>query len=484
MTAMHTTPKRAWARAIAQTAQEFAPTPLAVVAGSIPPGLRGSLYRNGVARLERGGIHVGHWFDGDGAVLGVHFTDAGAIGVYRYVNTAGYLAESEAGELCYGGYGMTAPGPIWNHWSRPLKNAANTSVLALPDRLLALWEGGQPHALDLQTLTTIGLDDLSGLEHQLPYSAHPKQDPHTGTIFNFGVSIGINGTLNLYKSHSTSVNGDRPGTIQQKAAIPLAGFPLIHDFALAGPYLVFCIPPVRLNVLPVLIGLQAFSDAATWKPELGTQILVIDRETLTVVSRSETDPWFQWHFGNGFVDTDGQIVLDVARYPNFQTNRFLKEVATGQTQTLAKSTLWRIRLDPQTAEVKAAEELLDRSCEFLVVPPAQVGQNARFTYLSIHRPDADLRYEVLGSIARFDHQTHTLLEANLGENSYPSEPLYAADRFDPKRGWVLTVVFDGDRDQSEVWIFDSDRLHGEPVCRLALPGIIPLSFHGTWQPLP
>jgi len=40
----------------------------------IPEGLRGSLYRNGPARLERGGVRVGHWFDGDGAILAVHFT--------------------------------------------------------------------------------------------------------------------------------------------------------------------------------------------------------------------------------------------------------------------------------------------------------------------------------------------------------------------------------------------------------------------------
>jgi len=35
--------------------------------------------------------------------------------------------------------GMTAPGPIWNQWLKPINNVANTSVLALPDKLLALW---------------------------------------------------------------------------------------------------------------------------------------------------------------------------------------------------------------------------------------------------------------------------------------------------------------------------------------------------------
>ncbi len=46
---------------------------------------------------------------------------------------------------------------------------------------------------------------------------------------------------------------------------------------------------------------------------------------------------------------------------------------------------------------------------------------------------------------------------------------------------MITVVFDGDRECSEVWVFDSDRLEQEPVCRLALPSIVPMGFHGTWR---
>lgn len=79
--------KPLWARAIAQPGQEFGPAPLRILAGTLPPGLRGSLYRNGPARLERGGKRVAHWFDGDGAILGVHFREQGAIATYRYVKT-------------------------------------------------------------------------------------------------------------------------------------------------------------------------------------------------------------------------------------------------------------------------------------------------------------------------------------------------------------------------------------------------------------
>ncbi len=286
---------KAWAKALAHPATEFGPAPLHVISGAIPAGLRGSLYRNGPARLERGGQRVGHWFDGDGAILGVHFTDAGATGVYRYVRTAGYQTEEKAGKLIFGGYGMTPPGSIWKRFGKATKNAANTSVLALPDKLLALWEGGQPHVLDLQRLDTSGLDNLEGLAADQSYSAHPKQDPKTGEIFNFGVSYEKKGVLHLYRS-------DRTGQIQQQARVELDGLPMIHDFVLAGQYLVFFISPVRLNRLLFLAKLKSYSDSLSWQPEQGTQILVIDRYTLGVVSRGEAEPWYQWHFGNGYVD--------------------------------------------------------------------------------------------------------------------------------------------------------------------------------------
>ncbi|BCL37805.1 carotenoid oxygenase family protein [Nostoc sp. MS1] len=459
--------QKAWAGGVIEPANEFGLTQLPVISGQIPQGLRGTLYRNGPARLERGGIRAGHWFDGDGAILAVNFTDAGASAVYRYVQTTGYQEESTAGKYLYGNYGMTAPGPVWNQWRKPVKNAANTSVLALPDKLLALWEGGKPYALDLQTLETCGEDDLSGLTDGLPYSAHCKQDPQTKEIFNFGVSTGLNSKLNVYKSDST-------GKIVRKAAFPIDGLPLLHDFVLAGQYLIFFISPVRLNMFPVLLGTGNYSDSMKWQPELGTQILVVDRDTLSLVSRGETEPWYQWHFANGYVNSSGAAIVDIARYEDFQTNQYLKEVATGKTQTPAKSSLSRVIFNPQTAKVTAIEQILDRHCEFPNVPAQYVGQASRYTYMSSFRQGTNISQEILNTIARFDHKTDTFTEAYPGENRYPSEPI-------PVDNWVLTVVYDGNSHSSEVWVYDSDRLDEEPVCKLQLPSVIPHSFHGTWH---
>jgi carotenoid cleavage dioxygenase-like enzyme len=478
MTAVSTAPttQKAWAGAIAQPAREFPLTPLSVLTGKIPADLCGSLYRNGPGRLERQGQRVDHWFDGDGAVLAVHFNQGHAQATYRYVQSAGYVDEEAADEFLYSGYGSLAPGPVWKRWNAQLKNAANTSVLALPDKLLALWEGGWPHHLNPQTLVTHGVTALDDLAPDDPYSAHPKRHPRTGDIFNFGVVAGASATLNLYRS-------DRDGSIQKKERLPLNGLPLIHDFVLADRYLVFCVPPVRLNPLPAVLGFQSFSEALMWQPKQGTQLVVVDADSFEVISSEAVDPWYQWHFGKGFVNNDGDVVLEVVRYDDFATNQQLKEIASGTFHTPSPAQLWRIAVEPQTARVRSQTCLVSHHCEFPYIPDDQPTVTAP-TYLSLELPDTDNTGELFRAIARYEPDIDQLTVAAAGSACYPSEPIYVAKRTgDRPTGWILTVVYDGDHHRSELWIYDSDHLEDAPVCRLELPGVIPHSFHGTWQSL-
>jgi all-trans-8'-apo-beta-carotenal 15,15'-oxygenase len=462
-----------WSKSLAP-ATEFPLTQLVVKSGAIPSGLQGTLYRNGPARLERGGKKVGHWFDGDGAILAVRLADGAASGVYRYVKTPESQAEAAADRFLYSSYGMTYPGPIWESWFKSTKNPANTSVIALQDRLLALWEGGDPYALDLTTLATIGKDKLGFGSKQFIYSAHPKVDPQTGDIYNFGISGGIfSSSLNVYQS-------DRTGKIVRNNIISLARLSLVHSFILTDRYLVFFIPPINVNIWSMAFNIKSYSDALDWQPDLGTEIVIVDRNNLEVISRSKTSPWFHWHVSNGYVDDRGKIICELVRNFDLDTNQYLKEMPSGETHTLEIGTLWQLTIDPQSGELIDEIELVDRRCEFPTIDRSQVGQEWRYTYISTHDSKIVSSTEFYETIGRYDRHTQTLVTAKLAENLYPTEPIHATDKFDPNRGWVLTVIFDGNLDRSEVWIFDRDRLDDEPVCILSLPSIVPISFHGTW----
>jgi all-trans-8'-apo-beta-carotenal 15,15'-oxygenase len=466
--------QRAWVGAVLDNGVEFAPTKLSVLSGRLPTGLRGSLYRNGPAHFERSGQRVGHWFDGDGAILAVHFTNEGATGVYRYVQTQAYQEELQAEKLLYGGFGTLPNGKLTDKIGRHVKHVANTSVLVLSDRLLALWEMDCPYQLDPRSLETIGMDTL-GLSGKFPYSAHPKQDPYTKEIFNFGVSYWVtHATLNLYRS-------DASGQIKQRRKYLLPHLSYIHDIALAGRYLIVVIPPIQVHTLPHLALLQKpVSECMTWQADKAAQIWIFDRTTLQRISRIETEPWFHWHFSNGYEAEDGSIVLSIVRYENFQTKRTLGELVNGQIQTPSQSALWELRVDPYQNRILNFSILWDRTCEMPLVHPDQVGQNNRYSYVICHRKEYTLG-EWFRAIARYDHHKDQVIEADFGEWSYPSEVHYVRDVQQPERAWLLTVVYNGKARRSEIWIFDAQGLDADPVCRLELPEIIPLTFHGTWQ---
>jgi carotenoid cleavage dioxygenase-like enzyme len=461
-----------WQQALAKPAIEFSSTKLSPICGSVPPGLRGTLYRNGPARLERGGIRYGHWFDGDGAVLGIRFKDEATIASYRYIQTPGYWQDERQNRIYGQNYGTLPDLPWWQRPFVPLKNVANTSVLPLEDRLLALWEGGHPFALDLDSLETLSADRL-GLE-DLIYSAHPKVDPLDGNIYNFGFLAGRENYLQLYRS-------DRSGKVVSTKKHLIPRFSVVHDFTMTQDYLIFCLPPIELDILPVLLRYKPFDKCWHWQSKESTKIYVFDRN-LDLKFSLETEPWFQWHFGNA-CQTDADIItFEVARYRDCQTNLFLAEVASGQTNRGVRATLYEISIDCRTQKIVDCHPTCDRGMEFPSVNPVDFTRDWRYTYFCTDKSTVDPRQEIVTAIGRYDRHRDVSIVNELGSQLYPVEPIYAADGIDGDRGWILTIVYDGNTHTSEVWIFAAEALGDEPVCRLSLPSVIPMGFHGCWHP--
>jgi carotenoid cleavage dioxygenase-like enzyme len=239
----------------------------------------------------------------------------------------------------------------------------------------------------------------------------------------------------------------------------------------------------------VLFGVKSFGQSLRWRPELGTGVLVFDRETLALVARAETDPWFQWHFGNGAALDDGAVVLDLVRYQDVSVTRLLAEVTTGRVDTHARPTLWRLVLDPRSARVQEQAQVLDRPAEFPLVAPAEVGRPWRRTFAVLYRSESNPAKGPFDALGCLDYGTGALVEADLGGRRSPSEPILAPDATagagvdgEGPRHWLLSVVYDAANDAGELWIYDAARLADGPVCVLELPAPIPLSFHGTWAP--
>jgi len=131
-----------WASGFRNVGQELSNVPLQASKGTIPADLKGTLYRNGPGRLERGGHWVHHPFDGDGMITALRFEGGGVGLTNRFVRTEGWQAEEEAGRYLYRGvFGTQKPGgPLANAFDLRLKNIANTHV----GEIIAAGRGGGP----------------------------------------------------------------------------------------------------------------------------------------------------------------------------------------------------------------------------------------------------------------------------------------------------------------------------------------------------
>src|SRR5689334_10673522 len=100
-----------WTRAFENLQREHGFEPLRVE-GTIPAELDGTLYRNGVGRMDCGGERYGHWFDGDGAVTAVRLQRGQASGAVKLVRTPWLARQERAGRVLFGGYNTPYKRPV------------------------------------------------------------------------------------------------------------------------------------------------------------------------------------------------------------------------------------------------------------------------------------------------------------------------------------------------------------------------------------
>src|SRR5215471_1297102 len=272
----------------------------------VPSWLRGTYYVIGPGRFVRGTQRYSHWLDGDGFVCAVRFDERGASVAQRYVRTAKAADEDTAGRALYRTFGTRFDGDRLNRGTA-LMSPSNVSVTAFAGTLLAFGEQGMPVELDPATLATRGPFGFGGAINDLtPFSAHPRRDPATGSLVTFGVSFAASQpTLNLFEFDAAAGLSSR-----RRAALDLPR--TIHDFALTERHAVFHLDPYLLDAAAIAGG-RTVMEALSWRPELGTRILVMSRQTGETVASIKHGSCYCLHVVNGF-EHGGDTIVDVIEY--------------------------------------------------------------------------------------------------------------------------------------------------------------------------
>lgn len=438
------------------------------VDGSVPAGLRGTLYRNGSGRNDLGGEWFPHWFDGDGMISAIRFADDGVHYRNRYVRTENYLDETRAGRIVHRGFGKMRPYGVPGNAFRQPANVSNTSVVMENGRLLSLWEGGPPMSLDPGTLETRGIADYGGALKA--FSAHPRIDPVTGELFNFGIDYGARTTLTPYSI-------DR-GIVTRLPAVSLPYPVMNHDFVLTAHHLVFCLGPILVSPLKFLLGFASFDGALRWDGGRPTIILLVPRDGRGDPRLIETDPFFQFHFANGF-EEDGAIVVDVARYSDYRTiGQALRDYWRSEWPAAGMATLARLRVDLASGGVESKTFDTGTANEFPRINPAWTGRRQRYAYIASN--PADSVRGLQRQLARIDFDSGAVTRHDFGPDGYPGEPMFIPTRAGAAEdeGVVVTLVFDAATQHTSVVGLDARDLAARPLFVGRLQHHVPFSLHG------
>jgi all-trans-8'-apo-beta-carotenal 15,15'-oxygenase len=440
--------------------------------GQVPAWLRGTLFRNGSGRNELAGQWFPHWFDGDGMLSAIRFDDNGVHFRNRYVATETYRDETKAQAIVHRGFGKMRPGGILANAFRQPANVSNTSVVMDGDRLLSLWEGGPPFVIDPATLATRGLEEFGGKVKA--FSAHPKRDPETGELFNFGVDYGARCTLTPYRLHN--------GTLTTLPPVTLPYAVMNHDFVLTKNYLVFCIGPILSTPLAFILGLKSFDAALHWEARKPTLILLVRRDGKGKPRIIETDAFFQFHFANGY-EEDGALVLDLCRYPDYLTiGQVLREYWKSDWPSPGMARLTRLQIELSTGKIDRRVFDTGAANEFPIINPAYVGKRHRFAYIACNR--ADRMTGLQQQLAKVDFQAGTVVRHDFGPtNGYPGEPFFIATPGGAEDdGVIVTLVFDAERKRTDVVGLDARNLAARPLFAARLTHHVPFMLHGTFTP--
>jgi carotenoid cleavage dioxygenase len=438
------------------------------VVGRLPADLDGMLVRNG-PNPQFPPKRNYHWFDGDGMLHGVRVRDGKASYRNRWVRTAAWQEENQAGRAVYPSVldpidlKETAKQVLAGKF--PFPNRANTALVWHHGKLLALWEGGPPHEIRVPELETVGLHTFGGKLKQA-FTAHPKIDQKTGEMMFLGYS-----PFPPYLQYGIV---DLSGNVVSVTPIDLPRPVMMHDLAITEKHTLFLDTAGVLDVTGALTGKPLFR----WEPKFGARIGVLPRHaTGDRIKWFEIKPCFVFHVFNAY-DNDDEVVLFACRFPEYpkfvDLNKPVSEkdfdALANETQPLAYQ--WRLNLKTGGVKESAIEDV---ACEFPRIDDVLAGTNARYGYgvAGTTRTSA---------FVKFDFERHTHVRHVFGEGRMTGEGIFVRRR-DGKReddGYLLSFVHDRVENRSEVVVVDCRAIAEPPIARVLLPQRVPFGFHGMW----
>jgi all-trans-8'-apo-beta-carotenal 15,15'-oxygenase len=454
--------------------------PASEVVGAIPAALRGgTLWSNGPGWTKIGD-RLAHPFDGHGYVRAFRLrADGGCHLSAAFVHTQVYRDEAAAQRLVHRGLATNAYAQFWkNIGFGATRNVANTTILRWGDRMLAGWEGGAPHALDPETLRTVGEETFGGAIAGQATLAHMHRDRRSGRLVLCSVAAGRDTTFTFRELN-------RHDQVVSARAAPFRGALFTHDFALTERFYVLGGNPLRIRyreLVKTLLGASTLLRAVTPNTNAPGLLHLIPRDpSAPVRSVRLPSPAFVVHFANAF-ERDGAVIVDAAVFHRFE---FGDEFGyTGPTTPFnpalpdarGPQALYRITVPPGATEATWAR-LAPHGVDFPRIHPHHHGLD---TPVMFGATRADTAFsDPFDSVSRVDLHDRSRPPAlwTVAPHQFVGEPMYVPG--EGGGGFVLALVSDGLAERTTLVVLDAEDLAAGPVAEVRVP-LLPVAFHGEW----
>jgi all-trans-8'-apo-beta-carotenal 15,15'-oxygenase len=436
------------------------------VEGKLPAELAGTLYRNGPALFGSFGRRYYHLFESDGAISAVRFGGGLATGAHRVIQNAGLRQEREAGRPLFGS-AVARPRRILDNLKGRAKNTANTNVLVWQGRVFGLLEAAKPMQVAPDDLGTLGECDLGGVVTHT-FSAHPHFVAARGAFYNFGMRFGARSAIDLYELPLR-------GAARRLGTLPLEAPTALHDFIATDRHLVFFLAPARLRLLRALLGEARPERLFDWRPECGSEVVVVPIDAPERVVRFRTEAFFAWHFANAF-ERGEEIVVDFVRHTDVSALGTMRDVnaSGGAVVDMNLGVACRASVDLRRSRFET-HVLSDLRCEFPTIDGRGAGGPRRFVWLTVTAGAAR-------GIARLDLERAQATTWMPPRGHHVSEPVFAPRPGETGEtdGWVLVLVYDEDTETSHVAVLDAEAPDAGPIGRAHFDHHIPVTLHGAW----
>lgn len=457
------------------------------VEGKIPHWLNGCLFRNGPAKFENGQASYNHWFDGQ-AMVHCYSFDRGQVAYRnRFLRTSPYTQMMSSGQLS-SGFETVGPTSLTSRLFKTLLEIlgyqtgqtynTNVSIVRLAGKFMALTEQPIPTVFDPLSLETQGAFYFEDRLFGHLSCGHPQYDYKNQEYINYLTCFGPINNYNLYRIKAI---GSQRSLI---AKIPVREPSYMHSFGLSENFIILVEFPLVIKPLAAIVGGKPPMQCLRWKPQRGTNFLVVNKHNGQLVARFHSQAFFAFHHINAY-EQGNEIVIDIAAYdqPDLIYKSYLKllRAATqSEDHPLAQYRRYHLPLRSAKRSTEVGYEVLsNHPIEMVCINQARCySRDYQYAYAVSHNRNWP---SLVGQLLKIDVRSKNCL-VWFEPHTYPGEPVFVAapNATTEDDGVILSVVLDGIKAQSFLLLLDAHSF--TELGRAYLPHHVPLEFHGLFVP--